>query len=57
MSNRDVRYKTLSKLVERSPGRYREDHGLGFDDFEVGDIYEHRPGRTVTEAAPRANVT
>ena len=24
--------------------------GLWFDEFEVGVIYEHRPGRTVTEA-------
>lgn len=50
MNTRGAHYKTLSKLVELSPRRYREDHGLGFDDFEVGDVYEHRPGRTVTEA-------
>ncbi|KRP48177.1 itaconyl-CoA hydratase [Pseudomonas libanensis] len=42
-------YKALSKLVEISPGRYREDHGLSFGDFEIGDVYEHRPGRTITE--------
>jgi itaconyl-CoA hydratase len=30
--------------------RYREEHGIYFDQFEVGDIIEHRPGRTVTEA-------
>jgi acyl dehydratase len=29
--------------------RYRETPGRYFDDFVVGDIYEHRPGRTVTE--------
>lgn len=29
--------------------RFRESRGLCFDDFEVGDIYEHWPGRTVTE--------
>ena len=29
--------------------RYREDIGRYFDDFKVGDIYEHRPGRTITE--------
>ncbi|MDG2320136.1 MAG: MaoC family dehydratase [Rhodospirillaceae bacterium] len=28
--------------------RYRERGGRYFEDFEVGDIYEHRPGRTVT---------
>lgn len=42
--------KTLSKLTKVGPGRYREDHGLGFGDFIIGDIFEHRPGRTVTEA-------
>jgi itaconyl-CoA hydratase len=30
--------------------RYREDPGLYFDDFVVGDVIEHRPGRTLTEA-------
>ena len=29
--------------------RYRESFGRYFEDFEVGDIYEHRPGRTLTE--------
>jgi len=29
--------------------RYRETLGLYFEDFEVGDVFEHRPGRTVTE--------
>jgi itaconyl-CoA hydratase len=31
-------------------GRFREDHGLSFDEFEVGAVIEHRPGRTITEA-------
>jgi itaconyl-CoA hydratase len=30
--------------------RYRESYGRYFDDFTVGDIYEHRPGRTISEA-------
>ena len=30
-------------------GRYRESHGRHFEDFAVGDVYEHRPGRTLTE--------
>ena len=30
--------------------RYRESYGRYFEDFEVGDVYEHRPGRTITEA-------
>ena len=29
--------------------RLRESHGRFYEDFEIGDIYEHRPGRTVTE--------
>lgn len=31
------------------PQRYREDPGRSFEDFEIGDIYEHWPGRTITE--------
>jgi itaconyl-CoA hydratase len=30
--------------------RYRETFGRYFEDFAVGDVYEHRPGRTVTQA-------
>jgi itaconyl-CoA hydratase len=30
--------------------RYRESYGRYFEEFEIGAIYEHRPGRTVTEA-------
>ena len=28
--------------------RYRETFGRYYEEFEVGDIYEHRPGRTIT---------
>ncbi len=35
---------------EVAPGRFRESYGRYFEDFEVGDIYEHRPGRTISEA-------
>lgn len=31
------------------PQRYRESFGRSFEDFQVGDVYEHRPGRTITE--------
>ncbi|MBY9066937.1 MaoC family dehydratase [Hyphomonas sp. WL0036] len=34
---------------EVGPKRYRETFGRYFEDFNVGDIYEHRPGKTVTE--------
>ncbi|UZI32378.1 MaoC family dehydratase [Streptomyces sp. VB1] len=30
--------------------RYREIVGFGYDDLTVGTTFEHRPGRTVTEA-------
>ena len=29
--------------------RFRERFGRYFEDFNVGDIYEHRPARTITE--------
>ena len=32
------------------PQRYRESFGRYLEDFEVGDVYEHRPGRTLSEA-------
>jgi acyl dehydratase len=31
------------------PRRWRETFGRYYEDFEVGDVYEHRPGRTITE--------
>jgi acyl dehydratase len=34
----------------QSQNRIREAFGRYFEDFKVGDIYEHRPGRTITEA-------
>ncbi len=38
--------QTLKKIGEN---RYRESFGRYFEDFVVGDIYEHRPGRTITQ--------
>src|SRR5437773_10173403 len=35
---------------EIAPRRYRADIGRTYEDFVVGDVYEHRPGRTITEA-------
>src|SRR5471030_1508654 len=37
-------YKTVGSR------RYRETSGLYFEDFEPGDVFEHRPGRTVLDA-------
>lgn len=42
--------RQLNGLVHVEGKRYREDPGLSYEDFEIGDIYEHWPGRTVTEA-------
>jgi len=30
--------------------RYRASYGRYLEDFVVGDVYEHRPGRTITES-------
>jgi itaconyl-CoA hydratase len=35
---------------EIAPDRYRADIGRTYEDFVVGHVYEHRPGRTITEA-------
>ena len=34
---------------EVGENRYREDYGRYFEDFEIGDVYEHRPKRTITQ--------
>jgi itaconyl-CoA hydratase len=39
--------------VERkqvAPQRYRESFGRYYEDFVVGDVYEHRPGRSISES-------
>ena len=35
--------------VQVGENRYRERFGRYYEDFKVGDIYEHRPGRTISE--------
>lgn len=35
---------------EVAPGRFREVFGRNFEEFVVGHVYEHRPGRTITDA-------
>lgn len=37
-------------VIEVGPQRYRETFGRFFEDFIPGDVYEHRPGRTISEA-------
>jgi itaconyl-CoA hydratase len=42
--------KTLVPMYKQlGEQRYRETYGLYFEDFEIGDVFEHRPGRTITE--------
>lgn len=36
--------------VEVGPNRYRASYGRYFEDFVVGHIYEHRPGRTLSDS-------
>lgn len=37
-------------VIEVGPQRYRETFGRFYEQFVVGDVYEHRPGRTISEA-------
>ena len=39
----------VAESREVGPGRYRESFGRYLEDFTVGDVYEHRPGRSITE--------
>lgn len=39
----------VAEAKEVGPNRYRESYGRYLEDFKVGDVYEHRPGRTITE--------
>jgi itaconyl-CoA hydratase len=41
--------KLISAYRELGKKRYRETSGLYYEDFEVGDVFEHRPGRTITD--------
>ncbi len=37
-------------VIKLGEGRYRETFGRYYEDFEVGAVYEHRPGRTISES-------
>ena len=39
----------MPKSIQIGPNRYRESYGRYLEDFNVGDVYEHRPGRTISE--------
>jgi len=39
----------VQRFKQVGPQRYRETFGRYYDEFIVGDVYEHRPGKTVTD--------
>ena len=39
----------VQNVKQISEHRFRETFGRYYEEFNVGDIYEHRPGRTITE--------
>ena len=39
----------VAETKEVGQQRYRESYGRYLEDFQVGDVYEHRPGRSITE--------
>lgn len=39
----------MQSIKKVGENRYRESFGRHYEEFTVGDIYEHRPGRTITE--------
>lgn len=40
----------VAHAKEVGSNRYRESYGRYYEEFKVGDVYEHRPGRTITES-------
>ena len=40
----------VKNLKEVGTNTYRESFGRYYEDFQIGDKYEHRPGRTITES-------
>ena len=41
--------KTALAYRELGAKRFRETFGLCYEDFEIGDVFEHRPGNTITD--------
>ena len=39
----------VQNVKQISENRFRETFGRYYEEFNVGDIYEHRPGRSITE--------
>jgi itaconyl-CoA hydratase len=42
---------SLTAYIQVGENRYRERYGLDFEDFEVGQRFQHRPGLTVSQQA------
>ncbi|WP_444901890.1 MaoC family dehydratase [Microbulbifer sp. SSSA007] len=42
---------SFSFLREVEPNVFIETYGVDFEDFEVGQVFEHRPGHTFSEAS------
>ena len=40
----------VHNVKQVGPQRFRETFGRYFEEFNIDDVYEHRPGRTITEA-------
>ena len=38
----------VAEAKQTGANRYRESYGRYFENFMIGDVYEHRPGRTIT---------
>jgi itaconyl-CoA hydratase len=45
-----VKAPMVQNWKEVGPNRYRETFGRYFEDFALGETYEHRPGKTVLES-------
>ncbi len=39
-----------TNYIQITTQKYRESWGLYYEDFIINDVFEHRPGRTITEA-------
>ena len=40
----------VAEAKEVGKNRYRESYGRYLEDFKIGDVYEHPPGRTISES-------
>jgi itaconyl-CoA hydratase len=44
-----VMSESIAAYRKIAENRFREVSGLYYEDFEIGNTYEHRPGRTITD--------